>query len=180
MRLAMRFSRRPRIQTGAAVIACLGWSLTLTGCHQHPLAQRSAGEWRSSRVLIDHAHHPDARVRPVSKGGFYALVREWDQAGHVAADARGPGELAQAYLDRGQLLGFRRTAEDQVVAIFGSQSIVLRIDPGVHHVWYREQGHWSDPEHTTFWLGALGIAALVGLVFLVAQSDDSSVNINVN
>lgn len=176
----MRLARRPRMQTGVAVVACLGWAMTLTGCHQHPLAQRPAGDWRSARVLIDRADHPDARVRPVSKDGFYALVREWDRDGHVAPDVSGPGEVTQGYLDQGQLLGFRRTADNQVVAVFGSQSIAIHIDPGVHHVWYREQDHWSDPARTSFWLGALGIAALVGLVFLVAESDDSSVNIDVN
>jgi len=175
----MRPTLRPRIRRAAAVIACLGWGLTLGACH-HPLAQRPSGAWSTPRVLVDDPQHDDARVRPVTKAGFYALAREWDQNGRVAADAPRPDELAQAYLDVGQLLGFRRAGPDRVVAVFGTQEIEIQLTPGVHHVWYHERAQWTDPGATTFLLGALGVAALVGLIVVLANSDDSSVNINVN
>ena len=159
--------------------ACVGWSLTLGACH-HPLAQRPSGAWSTPRVLVDDPQHDNARVRPVTKAGFYALTREWDQNGRVAADAPRPDELAQAYLDVGQLLGFRRAGPDRVVAVFGTQEIEIQLTPGIHHVWYRERTQWTDPGATTFLLGALGVAALVGLIVVLANSDDSSVNINVN
>ncbi len=171
--------RRPRIRRGAAFFAALGWSLALTGCH-HPLAQRTGGNWSPRRVVTHQADQDQARVRPVSKGGFYALVREWDAQGRVSADTAPPGELAQAYLDPGELLGFRRTGPGRVIAVFGPQEVEIQLDPGVHHVWYRERTAWSHAGSTTFWLGALGVAAVVGLVVLLANSDDSRVNINVN
>jgi len=163
-----------------APAACVGWSLTLTACHHHPLAQRPGGAWSTPRVLIDQPDHHDARVRPVRKGGFYALAREWDENGRVDPGAARPGELAQAYLDVGQLLGFRRTGPDRVIAVFGAQEVEIELTPGVHHVWYRERAQWSDPGPTTFLLGALGIAALVGLVVLAANSDDSNINLSFN
>jgi len=131
-------------------------------------------------VLVDQPDHDDARVRPVAKGGFYALAREWNAEGRVAPDAARPGELAQAYLDRGQLLGFRRAGPARAVAVFGHQEVEIAMDPGVHHVWYRERTQLTDPGPTTFLLGVLGVALLVGLVVLVAESDDSSILVNVN
>ena len=183
----MRMPHLFRIRRAAVVVACFGWALTMTGC-QHPLAQRPSGQWTPTRVLVDQADGSEARVRPVTKSGFYALAREWNAQGRVDADAARPGQLIETYLDRGELLGFRRIASgppsgpgsDQVVAVFGSQQITVHLDPGVHHVWYRERGQWSDPGATTFLLGVLGVVLLVGLVVLVANSDDSSVNVNIN
>ena len=164
--------------------ACLGWALTLTACNHHPLAQWSGREWSALRLVTDGPAADEARVRPVKKAGFYALVREWDLQGRVSADAARPGSLVQTYLDRGELLGFRRISSaaepDRVVAVFGGQELAIQLDPGVHHVWYRERSQWSDPGAATFLLGVLGVVVLVGLVVLVANSDDSSVNINVN
>ena len=179
---------RPRPRHAAVVAACLGWALTLTACNHHPLAQWSGREWSPRRVVVADPAARDARVRPVKKAGFYALVREWDPRGRVSDDAARPGRLIQTYLDRGELLGFRRAASPpgsgadaiRAVAVFGDQDLTIRLDPGVHHVWYRERGPWSDAGASTFLLGVLGIAVLVGLIFVVAESDDSSVNINVN
>lgn len=167
------FRPSPRFFAGAA---CVLWGLALGGCN-HPLAQRSASEWKSQRVVTDDPAARGARVRPVSREGYYALAREWDRGGEVARAAAGPATLGEVYLSPGELLGFRTTAAGELVAVGGDLRFPLEPDAGVHHVWYLE-----NPNPGVAWsqigLVVLTAALVVGIVALVANADQSTVDID--
>lgn len=157
--------------------ACLAWGLALAGCN-HPLAQRPHAEWASQRVLADDPDHRDARVKPVSRGGFYTLIREWDEDGDVPRDAPPPGEVRQVYVDAGELLGFHPpeggltdpSGERTALAIDGSRSVTITLADGVHYVWYRENND-ADQIAQDLLLILGGAALIVGIVVLAANGD---------
>ena len=164
--------RRPALR-GLVPAACVAWGLTLAGCN-HPLAQRPHGEWASQRVVTDDPGHRDARVRPVSRSGFYTLIREWDAGGDVAPDATPPGEVRQVYLDAGDLLGFRASPDTPAaaLAVDGLRAEPITLFDGVHYVWYRENND-ADQIAQDLLLIVGGAALIVGIVLLAANGDST-------
>ncbi|MEM9882936.1 MAG: hypothetical protein AAF800_08470 [Planctomycetota bacterium] len=172
-------NRTPRVaavRRTAVVFFTVVWGLALVGCN-HPLAQRSAWEWDSQLVLppIDDLTDMSPRMTTTPRDGFYVLAREWRPRGPITADAAGPGEVVQTYLEAGEALGFRPRGDGRWVAVEGGREVVLDLAGGVHHVWYREKPDiWR--ENQTFWLVVLAGVTVAGLVVLIANADEIDID----
>ena len=153
---------------------CVAWGFALGGCN-HPMAQRSAWDWDATRVYVDNPNAYAAQARPLSKGGFYVLVRELSPRHVVTAGSPLAAEITQVYAERGDVLGFRRSADGGIVAVDGAREIVLVTGEGIHHIWYRESNDWASASNTLL-ITVLAVALIGGLVVLIANSDDRSVS----
>ncbi|MEM6459576.1 MAG: hypothetical protein AAF710_09320 [Planctomycetota bacterium] len=164
------------VRRTAVVFLTVVWGLALVGCN-HPLAQRSAWKWDSQLVLPPSEQLANAtpRMTTTPRAGFYVLAREWRPRGPITADAAGPGEVVQTYLEAGEALGFRQRGDGQWVAVEGGREVALDLAGGVHHVWYREKPDtWQD--HQAFWLVVLAGVAVAGLVVLIVNADEVEID----
>ncbi|MBB6428757.1 hypothetical protein [Algisphaera agarilytica] len=151
-----------------SVLACLVWGLALSGC-THPLAQRSASQWKAVRVLDETGDVTD-RDATLKKNYDTTMVFLLRETQPPTTPEPPEAEIARATVYHGDMIGFVYEG-GQTIAVAGSREWEITPEPGVHYVWYCTQDTGDDLA-----TGALQVVGVVlvlgGLLFLNSLDDD--------
>ncbi|MEM6855869.1 MAG: hypothetical protein AAF593_15785 [Planctomycetota bacterium] len=156
--------RSQRLSQWLMLLGCVAWGIAMTGCAQ-TYAQRSPSEWVAARALPGMNPDQDvARVKRAGREDIYTLVRELNDR-----TQRIDQEIGTFYVPADGPLGFERGPEGAVFAVAADHRELLQVEPGVTHVWYRENMGWAENSTGLLILG--GIALVAGIVVLAASGD---------